>query len=293
MSKSRIPSSERKARRSAEVGKTPFQRYLGLSLSGGKSDKSCLAVLEIYPDQKRIFLSRLHEKIKTEETISADGKILRMIEELLPDSRAIAFDAPLNLPQCLDCPIACKGYETCPDPQVKWMRKIDQAAQAKKRPKKSFTPYTQRPIDLYLAQVEDENLEVQHTMGANLAPLAARAMYLKKRIPLEAIEVFPRLAVWRIGLELKVSKSQLRVYRNSIGGEEARRVFLHALAEKAGLFIYQQDLKALCENPHAFDAFISAWVAFLREQEKTEAPPADFPKGAAWVEFPKAKSLPF
>lgn len=251
-------------------------------------------MLEVYPEQKRIFLSRLHERIKTEETISADTKIVGMIEELAVDTRAlVAFDAPLSLPQCLICPIACKGYETCPDPHVKWMRKIDQAAQAKKRPKKPFTPYTQRPIDLYLAQVEDENLEVQHTMGANLAPLAARAMYLKRRIATPCLEVFPRLAVWRIGLELKVSKAQLRVYRNSIGGEEARRIFLHALTEKAGLFLYQQDFKILCDNPHAFDALISAWVGFLKDQEKTEPPPPDFPADAAWIEFPKRKSLPF
>ena len=211
-----------------------------------------------------------------------------MIEQLKDGCKFLAFDAPLNLPLCVDCPHFCGGYETCQEPQVKWMRKFYQAL-PKKKPRKIFTPYTQRPVDLYLSEIEDENLEVQHALGANLAPLTARAMFLKKRMTMPCLEVFPKLAVWRLGQELKLNKTHLRSHRNSVGGNEARSAFLNALSEKAGLFLYQQDQKALCDNPHAFDALICAWVGFLKDNSKTELPPEDFPEAAAWVEFPRKR----
>lgn len=290
MSKGRIPGAERKTRSPRELSHSPVVRYLGLSLSGGKSDKSCLAVLEHYPEQRRIFLSRLHERIRSEETVSADTKILEMIDQMKDVSRVVAFDAPLTLPKCLTCPKICPGYEVCDEPEVAWMRKRDQN-HPRKRTRRMFTPYTQRPVDLYLSEVEEENLEVQHALGANLAPLTARAQYLKRRISLPCLEVFPKLAVWRMGLELKVTKAHLRSYRNALGGEEGRRAFLSAFIEKTGLFVYQQDQRLLVENVHAFDALISAWVAYLKDQNKTEAPPADFPEPEAWVEFPKKKTF--
>ena len=259
---------------------------MGLSISGGKSDKSCLAVLDFYPEQKRIFLSRLHEKIRSEEFISADFKIIEMIEQLREDTKYLAIDSPLTLPKCVVCELKCPGYENCGESEIKWMRKINQET-SKKKPRKMFTPYSQRAVDLFLSEIEDENLEVQHALGSNLAPLTARARFLKNRTTLPCIEVFPRLAVWRLGLELKIGKAHLRSYRNSIGGEEARHAFLTALTQKAGLFLYQQDFKLLCENPHAFDALISAWVAYLKDQGKTESRPKDFPASEAWVEFPK------
>ena len=209
-----------------------------------------------------------------------------MIEQLKENTQFLAIDAPLTLPTCVVCELKCPGYENCGVSEIKWMRKINQDS-LKKKPRKMFTPYTQRAVDLYLSEVEDENLEVQHALGSNLAPLTARAKFLKNRIGIPCIEVFPRLAVWRIGQELKINKNHLRSYRNSIGGEEARHVFLNALTQKAGLFLYQQDMKLLCENPHAFDALITAWVAYLKDQGKTESRPKDFPADESWVEFPK------
>ncbi|MFN7729155.1 MAG: DUF429 domain-containing protein [Bdellovibrio sp.] len=288
MRKSRVSSPSRKNRSSSQVTESKFVRYLGLSLSGGKSDKSCLAVIDHYFDPKRLFLSRLHEKIRTEEFVSADHKILEMIGQLKDNAVSIMIDAPLTLPKCVACPHTCHGYETCTEPEIKWMRQMHQKL-PKKRPRKMFTPYTQRPVDLYLSELEEENLDVQHALGANLAPITARAMYLKRRMPLDCFEVFPKLSVWRLGNDLRVNKSHLRSYRNSVGGEDARRIFLNALVEKTGLFLYQQDFKLVCENPHAFDSLITAFTGYLKAQKKTQERPEDFPKNEAWVEFPKSK----
>jgi hypothetical protein len=100
------------------------------------------------------------------------------------------------------------------------------------------------------------------------------------------IEVFPRLSIWRLGLELKVAKSHLRFHKHAVGGDESRKVFLNALCDKKNIFVYQQDFKAMVENNHAFESFICAYTAFLKYTKKTEPRPAGFPRSEAWIEFP-------
>ena len=100
MSKRRVPSSGRKTSQAprklagvkkrakkadpviedfAKSGydKSKVHRFVGISLSGGKADKACVAVIEYYSLHKKIFLARLYEKIKTEEFISAFGFCLK------------------------------------------------------------------------------------------------------------------------------------------------------------------------------------------------------------------------
>src|SRR6185312_5418436 len=50
------------------TGKSPkFHRFIGISLGGGKTDKTALSVIEYYPIQRKIFLSRLFDKIQSED----------------------------------------------------------------------------------------------------------------------------------------------------------------------------------------------------------------------------------
>lgn len=293
MSKGRIHSVARKTRRTTRVksqptSKTGGLKFVGLSLSGGKADKACLAVLDYYGEQDRLFVSAVIEKIKTEEFISADLKIHEILLQHSKSTQLIAVDAPLSLPTCLTCKLQCPGFETCQVSQIRWMRDLqNQRNQSKHRPRKMMTPYTQRCAELWLTQDEDENLEIQDALGANLAPLTARAHFIRRRLGLKMIEVHPKTSVWRLGQIWKVNKSQLRVYRNSVGGEEARKVILQILIEKTKLFVYQQDLRLFQENPHAFDALISAYTALLTHLERTEKPPRGWPSGEAWIEYPK------
>lgn len=127
---------------------------------------------------------------------------------------------------------------------------------------------------------------MSHAMGANTAPLMARAQFLLKRIHLNAIEVFPMLSIWRIGRSLHVNKSQLRQYKHSSAGDESRRILLTALSEKNIAFVYDQDFKLMVQNSHAFEAFICAFTAFLKYKGLTEKRPEGFPKDEAWVEYP-------
>ncbi|MGE0631571.1 MAG: DUF429 domain-containing protein [Pseudobdellovibrionaceae bacterium] len=276
-------SSASRASRKLEL---KFTRFVGVSLGGGKSDKACVAVLEYYPEHQKVFLSRLFEKIKTEGEISADLKIHEVLEAHQEGLHAVAFDVPLQMPKCIRCPLPCPGYERCTEPEIKWMWKWTHSRNSKKRPKKLFTPYTQSCSEMYVQTELEEPFILSDTLGSNIAPLVARAHFIKRRFGHRAISIHPKLSIWRIGRSLKVAKSHLRHHRHSVGGDESRHIILEALSKNNVAFMYHQDLKAMVENSHAFEAFICALTVFLRYRGQTEKRPLDFPKEEEWLEFP-------
>lgn len=297
MSKSGLSGDGRKTRRSSVKKKTKkgasshageVHRFIGVSLGGGKTDKACVAILEYYPKHKKVFLSRLVEKIKSDEVHSADFKIHEVIEQYHSEIDTIAFDVPLRVPNCLTCKKTCPGIESCKEPHIQWMWDYTRKLHKKKKPRKLFTSYTQRCVELYLSSELEEPFILQHAMGANMAPLLARAMFIKRRLNIPCIEVFPKLSVWRVGRALNVMKTHLRFHKHSIGGDESRREILQALGTHNVAFVYDQDVKLMIENNHAFEAFICALTAFLKFKGQTEDRPAGFPANEDWVDFPKA-----
>lgn len=287
MSKSRVPSSRHSSRESSNVG--DVIRFVGLSLSGGKADKACLAIIEYYPKHHKVFLAKLFEKIKTEGDISADLKIHEILEQYQGMIHTLAVDTPWRLPNCLRCECKCPGYETCNEAHVKWMWDYTRRQNAKKKPKKLFTPYTQRAIEMHLATELEEPFQMSHAMGANSAPLLARANFILRRLTIPTIEVFPKLSVWRIGQSLHVLKSHLRSHKHSAVGEESRRGILKELSEFSVAFLYDQDRRLMIENNHAFEAFICAMTAFLEYLGQTEPRPKGFPKNEDWISYPREK----
>lgn len=289
MSKRKLSVPERKTSRGSHVEKNErVVRFIGISLGGGKSDKACVSVLEYYPNNKKIFLSRLFEKIKSEEKISGDLKIHELIEQNIDTTEYVAFDTPWTLPNCILCTKKCPGYENCNEPHIEWMWRHQEDKLKDKRPKKLFTPYTQRCVEMYLNTELEEVFHLHHALGANSAPLLARAAFIQKRLSAECIEVFPKLTMWRLGQSLNVMKSYLREHRDAFGGDEARAQFLSALNENNLAFIYTQDMKQMVENNHAFEAFLCGFTAFLKYRGLTEKRPKKFPSSEAWIDFPVA-----
>lgn len=276
-------------------------RFAGVALGGGKTERTAVAVLEYYPESKRIFLRALRDKIKSEGLVSSDEALVNflMVEEV--GLEMIAFDAPLQLPKCVRCDLICPGFEVCRLPEIRWLWSEHEAREKKKRPNKVFTPYTERCAEVSIANHLEEPFHPPHALGANAAPLAARAHFLARRITQkrvwnpaktestepELIEVYPKLSVWRIGRDLKVPKSHLRFHRHAVDSDESRHYFIKQLIEREIAFIYQQDLKTLIESPQAFDAFVSALTAFLKYRGQTASRPAGFPKDEIWIEFPE------
>ncbi|HWU42133.1 MAG TPA: DUF429 domain-containing protein [Bdellovibrio sp.] len=261
-------------------------RFIGISLGGGKTDKACVAIVEYFPKHKKVFLSRLVEKIKSDEVHSADFKIQEIIQQYHNEIDLVTFDVPFHLPHCLNCEKNCPGIEGCKEPHVQWMWEYTRKLHKKKKPRKLFTSYTQRCVEMYLSSELEEPFILQHAMGANCAPLLARAMYIHRRLKVPAAEVYPKLSLWRIGRSLHVMKSHLLFHKHAIGGDESRRVILNALGTHNVAFVYDQDVKLMIENSHAFEAFICALTGFLKFKGMTEPRPEGFPKSEDWIDFP-------
>ncbi len=262
---------------------------MGLTLGGGKTEKTALAVLEYYPKQNKIFLSRLFDRIRTEGENSGDLAVHQLIVQYPAKIESIAFDVPLNLPKCLRCRLECPGYEACTEPEIEWMWNYYRNRNKKKRPQKLFTPYTERCVDLFLSSELEEPFSPSHALGSNLAPLTARAFFINRRLKFDSIEVFPKLSLWRIGRSLQIQKSHLRFHKHSVGGEESRKAILEKLMDADIAFIYDQDFRLMVQNPSAFDAFVCALTGVLSFKGLCENRPSDFPKSAAWIAIPKEK----
>lgn len=268
-------------------------RFCGVSLAGGKTDKTAVAILEYYPDRKRVFLRSLRERIRAEGDASSDMALHHILTDEEKELESIAFDAPLELPSCIRCQLKCPGAEKCREPHIRWMTDLHAKRDKSKRPNKHFTPYTERCVEIYISNELEEPFHPSHALGANAAPLTARAQYLKRRIETPLIEVFPKLTLWRIGGALKIPKSHLRFHKHAVDSDEARLFILKTLIEKDIAFIYQQDLRLMVENNQTFEAFLCALTGFLRFRGQTERPPKDFPKSESWIEFPREKIVWF
>lgn len=269
-----------------QKGSPKFRRFIGVSLAGGKTDKTCMSVLEYYPVQKKVFLSRLFDKIKSEGEISSDLMVHRLITHCPGPVESVAFDVPLRLPKCLRCKLKCPGYENCDQPEIQWMWKHYRAHKNKKSPAKLFTPYTERCVEQYLQTQLEEPFQAQHALGSNLAPLTARALFIGRRLKIPQVEVYPKLSLWRIGSSLSVPHSHLRFHRHWESGHSSRAFVIQRLMEKNIAFIYDQDVKILVESAHAFDSFICALTALLSFRGQCEPRPKGFPRNEAWIEIP-------
>lgn len=293
-------------------------RFAGVTLGGGKTDHTAVCILEYYPDKARVFLRMVRDHIKGERGENSDETLFDLLTLEEPVLETIAFDAPLQLPKCLRCDLVCPGFEVCEEKEIKWMWEQHEARGKHKRPNKVFTPYTERCAEVYISghvsRELGEPFYPNHALGANAAPLTARAHYLLRRltgagrvkgsrkkapsavhyavhcmdVP-KFLEFFPKLSLWQIGRDLKMPKSHLRFHRHAVDSDQARNYFLKSLVNQEIVFIYQQDFKLLVENPQAFDSFLGALTAYLDHRGQTEPRPEDFPKEAAWVTYPKSK----
>lgn len=274
-------------------------RYLGLCLGGAKSDRTCLAVLDYYPKQKKSFAVDVYEAIASEDGLTSDQVLIDLIFELSEEVsqgredasiRVMGVDAPLTLPPCLQgCDSDCQGYEKCRRPEVRWMKQQYQRAKAKNSKLKHFTPYSQRPVDLYFRyKYLDQNPFQDETMGANLAPQAVRMTYLKRYLTdLTLIEVWPKLALFHMQKALRVTKRDVLEYRHIERGVQVRERLLDQLAEKSSVFIYERDRKKIVSNVGTFDAMLCAWVAMQYDLDQVVKFKSDLPLESGWVQIPE------
>jgi predicted nuclease with RNAse H fold len=264
-----------------------MNRYAGLSLLGGKSDRTCLALIEYYPRHNKIFLHQIYENVTGTKEASADKVLIETIKSFEPDLKMVGLDAPLQFPKCVGCKLRCPGFEECKEPEVKWMREEYWDAAKTKKNLKWFTPYTQRAVEIYLQRHLEQPYFMHEALGANMAPLTARASFIQRRFQLPFVEVFPEISFIRLGKWLGLGAEHFETQGRAFERDYARQAFINALVERKMIFLYQQDIQRLIDNSDAFDAFLCGLTAYLMDMGKCEPRPKGFPKTESWIAIPK------
>lgn len=276
------------------------KRYLGLELAGAKNQKTSLAVLEYYPKEGKTFLLDIHEKMNSKgsphaQVAHSDEILLSVIHEFSSGVTKMGVNVPLELPPCIFCTKkSCKPGGRCSSAAVKWMRDITRKAARNPLLKAlDFTPYTQRPVELWIRyQVlpklsPHERFEIDETLGGNKAPLTARMAFLKRHLgALTLTEVWPKLTIGALSHTMGLNKRTITSYRKLEEGVHAREEILETLTEKKNIFIYERDIRRIAASLSCFDAFLCAYTALLSDLNATQAPPHGFPLASGWVEYP-------
>lgn len=271
-------------------------RYLGLDLAGAKNEKTAITTIEFYPREKKVFLLDVYQKVTRHDEQSNDQALIELIQEITGECKLMGVNAPVTLPPCISCTRkTCPLPDKCTVPAVKAMRSIQkQALKSSDRSfrVRDFTPYTQRPIELWMKyQILPElgfHIDIDESMGANKAPLTARLHFLKRHFPndLQLIETWPKLTMARIGPSLGIDRKVLEGYRSLEDGIQYREVILDVLSKSLGIFIYDRDFKKLAENLSALDALLCSLTALLSDHEFCLKPPRTFPEDSGWIAIP-------
>jgi hypothetical protein len=280
------------------------KRYLGLDLSGAKNAKTTLAVIEYYPREKKVFVLDIHAGIGADASCNSDEALIQTIQDHANDHPEvkIGVNVPLTLPPGLIAPK--KGKTVFDLPEVKWMethftkRKKPPTSKRTAKLKDFFTPYTQRPIEIWLKNEvfpclpQKLRFEIDEALGGNKAPLTARMQFLIPYLAdYELHEVLPKLTVPLISPFLKISQKTLHQYRNIESGVEARAIILERMTETLDIFIYDRDQKKITQNLNAFDAFLCAYTVLLFDRNECVPAPKHFPIKSGWIRYPKSPFL--
>ena len=248
-----------------------FTRFVGVALGGGRGKTTAVARLERVdaegePPRVRLAEARLrhgHRGSGEEggegggDPLFRDEVLVAYLQRWTSDDTAVAIDAPLTLPPCIRCPLACPGVQACTVPVVAWMRRHAPALHAARRSdpgKPAVTPYTQRAVDVLLTHV---GLSPRESLGQGMGPLAARAAYLRRvlspqlRLHENLIEVHPPATVTRL-----------------FGAEVERR---HRRSDSEQAWELRKRMLQALDSCLAFD-FIAGLTAFLWAHQGWQGP---------------------
>jgi len=261
-----------------------FYRSLGLELSGPRSQRTALAILDHYPEQGRIVLQDLVQPEKSsDDSDIALGEYISKIEKGIS---GIGIHAPVSLP-----PIVYRAHKNLSKVQqmnlseVKWMEKV--WSKLKNKPHK-FIPYLHRPAEVWLRHKAVERYSDVMSFATTGAPLAARVVHLKGQIKSPLNEIFPRAVIKRISESLEIRPRVFKSYTDLEGGVKAREEFLIQLSIKLPqLFLYEKDVEKMILSPHQLNAFLCALMQHMVKCGEFEGRPKGFPKAASWIHIPR------
>lgn len=273
------------------------ERYLGLELSGAKNNKTALSILEYYPKEQKIFLLDIRDRIagvrspepsQSHGLSSGDQALIEALQDSDEEFTRMAVNVPLTLPPSF---LSHKAETTAVEWASRFSRKLSKEHRGLGI---EFTPYTQRPVELWIRHhvlgtvPKTFQFEVDEAFGGNRAPLTARMHFLQRMLDRKRlIEALPKLTALRLCFQLGLDRRFLSRYRKLEEGAHARLLFLEQLVSHRGIFIYDRDLRKLSTSLTAFDSFLCAYTALLSHLGKCEKPPRGFPLASGWVHYPR------
>lgn len=265
-------------------------RSFGLELSGPRTHRSAVAVIDFYPRSKRLLLSELSipgKAYKDSDEALKEYFITKKKESSDTVKQAVAVHAPLSFPPLLlEGEKAQLPLDQSKNSEVQWMHQVWQGLKPQPRP---FLPYLQRPADIYLRYLTPESFVIPDAFSSSGAPLAARMNYLKPHIKMKLHEVSPKVSMQRFCSAFKWPKNWSEDYSKLTEGVETRKKIMDRLInEIPEIFIYDENIEDLILHLSYFQAFVNAMTMHFVFKNKVERRPDDFPKESSWVEIPKA-----
>lgn len=267
------------------------ERFLGVALSGVKTPKTSMAVLEYYPQTQRYALAHIFDQITSKDNKSPDQMLMEHITKT-SNVQSIHIDVPLQFPKTILNILKCPGFESDTQEELKWMQNFYSQEVSSKKLSRSLSPYTERIPELYWKNKLDEKFVLDHAGGSNKAPLMFRAIYLQHLLKQYSMyEFYPKISVWQIGRAYKIAKSVLRSYAHSVYGQESRELILAQLEKHMNLFAYDVEKRKMLKDINAFNAFIGALTGVYHSNKMTFSKDPGIPKSEAWPHVPLAEKL--
>ncbi len=258
-----------------------FHRFIGVHLGGGRGKTTAVARLECEQGQLRLAEARVRKGHRgggegshdeSAYALFRDDVLVAYLKKWHDEGTVVAMNAPLTLPPCIRCQLACPGIDNCDVPVVRWMKEYAHTLDPRKGKsdpgKPLVTPYTQRAVDLVFAH---HGLKPRESLGQGMGPLSARAAYLRRalspalRLHENLIEVHPPATIIRLfGTD---AERGIRLGETESIWERRKQV----LKQLPGDLDYVWP-ETVVRSPHVFGSVICAWTAALWARQGWRAP---------------------
>lgn len=277
----------------------------GMSLGGGRKENFFFCLLEFFPDKKRWFLTSLRqvrdeEEMDRDEAITSwvdNYKLHRLVVDF-PLTKPMCESCQLDCPGTAACshPVVenvrsqmkslleedselvdknPKRYEQNrnEDDLVHHTRSaLYKETHAhilskpfKRKLKKGFLPYWNRPIDFWIWKYYYDQIlslfNISYDSFGNVSVmLMHRFHYLRRHLPrdLSMYESSSHIVLIELYRSKIISKKNLAELDDMDMAPLARVQISKAIEKKLGVFIYEKDLELIAKNPKAFDSFLLA-----------------------------------
>jgi len=293
----------------------------GMSLGGGRRDKFFFCVLEYFYDSKRWFLTSFRQVKDEEDMTGDEAIPSWLesdeIEDLILD---FPLTSPPCQTCELPCPglNACihphvqliqskmhklleedqehhnenpKDYERkrLKDNEYDHQKNILAkdahehllSKSFKRKLKKGFIPYWNRPLDYWVwNHYYDQLLEIfkisYDSYGDTSLMLKSRFSYMRRHFPpsLTLHESNTSLCLLELLRAKIVSKNNLLDLQDLAAGASARLAIIENIEKSLGIFIYEHDLDLMIKNPKAFDSFLLALTGTRLLEDKIKPLPS-------------------